>query len=439
MKGRSISTNLAAVGAAEIVARAAQLVSVAIMSRTLGPAGMAVIGTAWAFYNMALPFVQNAPEMMGIRDLARKRWRLSVIGEINFLKLAMAAAAIAVLSALGLVLYAGQPAMVLQIAVQNTVFIGLALSVAWVFRGLQRFDIHAGIRSFQAVAMALGLYLVLPAVPREWAVPLVELATFLAAAAIGIVLLRKSLTGLGRRPPRPPILSLSHRRRAFRRHGPAITTQGLTGLTAAIMWSICIPEAGLFLSSDGVGNLAAALRLILAVVAVVLLVAQLFFPILARDRSRDPEAGKEMAAALLFYITLFSCALYGLLWALAEPLSVVIFGAEFVDVPDLVRLIGIGIVFVGIGSVHTYVLLAADRERLVLAFQVVTAAVVAVANIAAFALWPVPHAAAVMTIVLAVHTVARAWACHRHGLIARGAFSLRRLRPSEIRTFLAAR
>ena len=431
--------NLAAVGAAEVVSRGAQLVSVAIMSRTLGPAGMAVVGTAWAFYNMALPFVQYAPEMMGIREVARSRSRLSVIGEINFLKLASAVVTVAVLSALGLVLYSGQPTIALQVGVQNSVLIGVALSVAWVFRGLQHFEIHAGIRSFQAIAMALGLYLVLPTVPQEWAVPVVELATFLAAAAIGIVLLRRSIRDLGRRGPQPRILTFSRSRKAVRRHGMAVATQGLTGLATAIVWSICIPEAGLFLSEDGVGNLAAALRLTLAVVALVLLVAQLFFPILARDRSHNPEAGKNMAAALLFYITLFSLALYAVLWALAGPLCLIIFGAEFVDVPDLVRLIGIGVVVTGIDSVYTYTLLAADRERLVLVLQMVNAALVTAANLVAFALWPVPHAAVVMILVLALHAIAQAWICHRDGLIGRGAFSLHRLRPSEIRAFLAAR
>src|SRR4030042_2424814 len=128
MNGRPVFFNLTAVGAAEVVSRAAQLATVALMSRHFGPAGMGVIGTPWAFCTMAVPFVQYSPETMGIREIARNPWRLSVIGEINLLKLATAIGAAALLSALAALLYRDRPATALQIAVQSSVLIGLALS-----------------------------------------------------------------------------------------------------------------------------------------------------------------------------------------------------------------------------------------------------------------------------------------------------------------------
>ncbi len=85
MKGRSVLSNLLAVATAEVVARMAQVVAISIISRSLGPAGLAIVGTAWAFYNMALPLVQFSPEIMGVRAIGRNRRRLSVIGEINLL------------------------------------------------------------------------------------------------------------------------------------------------------------------------------------------------------------------------------------------------------------------------------------------------------------------------------------------------------------------
>ena len=101
--------------------------------------------------------------------------------------MATAVAAAAFLSVLGAILYRGQPGTALQIVVQSSVLVGLALSVAWVFRGLQRFETHAGLRAFQAVTMAVGLYLLLPVLPRAWLVPAIELASFVVAATIGIL------------------------------------------------------------------------------------------------------------------------------------------------------------------------------------------------------------------------------------------------------------
>ncbi len=439
MNGRPIFFNLTAVGAAEVVSRAAQLFTVALMSRHLGPVGMSVIGTAWAFYTMALPFVQYSPETMGIREIARSRWRLSVIGEINLLKVAMAIGAAALLSALGALLYRGQPGTALQIAVQSSVLIGLSLSVAWVFRGLLHFETHAGIRVFQAVAMALGLYLILPGLPYPWAVPVVELGTFLGAAAIGWLLLRRSLARPRRRSPGIPFLSFRRRRQAFRRHGSAVATQGLTGLAAAVTLLVCIPEAGLFLAQEEVGNLAAALRLILAVNAIALLVTQLFFPILARDASHGPEAAREMAAALIFYITLFTTAIFGMLAVLARPLCALLLGPEFIDAAVLVQWMGVLVVFSGVGGVYKFILLAANQERLVLLLEGGAAAAVVVVNLVAFSIWPVPHAAMAMLIVMALHVAALAWFWHGKELVGHGSFSLWRLGPSEIGNFLRAR
>jgi O-antigen/teichoic acid export membrane protein len=439
MKGRSVFFNLTAVGAAEVVSRAAQLATVALMSRHFGPAGMGVIGTAWAFYTMAVPFVQYSPETMGIREIARNPWRLSVIGEINLLKLATAIGAAALLSALAALLYRDRPATALQIAVQSSVLIGLALSAAWVFRGMQHFESHAGIRVFQAVAMAVGLYLVLPGLPHPWAVPAVELATFLGAAAIGFLLLQRSLTGRRRSSPRPPFLSFKRRRQAVRRHGYAVATQGLTGLAAAVTWLVCIPEAGLFLAEEQVGNLAAALRLIIAVNAIIVLLHQLFFPILARETSHGPEAGRELGAALLFYVTLIATAAYGLLAVLAKPLCALILGPEFVDAAGLVQWMGVLIVVAGVTEVYKCILLAANQERLVLLLEAAVATTILVVNLVAFSFWPVPHAAMAMIAVMALHLLVLACFCHGRELIGRRSFALSRLGPSKVGDFLRAR
>jgi len=60
-------------------------------------------------------------------------------------------------------------------------------------------------------------------------------------------------------------------------------------------------------------------------------------------------------------------------------------------------------------------------------------------NFVAFSIWPVPHAAVAMVVVMALHILALAYFCHAGGLVGRGSFHLRRLGPSEIGAFLRAR
>ena len=70
MKGRTVLSNLLAVATAEVVVRMAQLLTIAVVARYLGPVAFGVVGTAWAIHSMTLQVVQGSPELIGIRRLA---------------------------------------------------------------------------------------------------------------------------------------------------------------------------------------------------------------------------------------------------------------------------------------------------------------------------------------------------------------------------------
>ena len=331
IKGLSVSTNLMAVSAAEFISRIAQIVAISAISNNLGAAGLGIVGTAWAYYNMMLSFVQHSPELIGIRKISSNRCRLSIIGEINLIKL-LAAIIIGVgLSLFVLIFYSGQRANQMQILMQSSVLIGVAFSVGWVFQGFQHFEIHAAFRMFQSISMALALYLLLSIFRNPLMVPLIELSTFLIAGFIGFTILRRWLQSSHPHwDSTTDFLFIARDRRAVYLHGKAILIQGLTGFMSTVTWSACIPIAGIFLTISQIGYLTAAIRLILVANSVILLLLQLFYPIFSRGYVHNPERTQEIAASLFFYTTIIVCAASIILFVFAKPICYTIFGQDFV-------------------------------------------------------------------------------------------------------------
>src|SRR6266851_4723309 len=83
VEARSVLVNLLSVGSGELVSRVAQLAFVALVARRLGPVGFGIVGTGWAFYDLAQPVIQTGPEFVGIRTLAGNRPEVSIINHIT--------------------------------------------------------------------------------------------------------------------------------------------------------------------------------------------------------------------------------------------------------------------------------------------------------------------------------------------------------------------
>jgi O-antigen/teichoic acid export membrane protein len=439
--GSPVFANLGAVGAAEIVARTAQLVTMGAIARTLGRHGLGIIGTGWAFYNVALPVVQYSPELVGIRELARKRGRISIIAQVITIKVNIAFAAI-LLAALGAtVVYRNRPLFEHQVFAQCLVLAAVAFSSGWIFQGLGRFEISALLRAIQAVTGAVGLLIFLRIRHSPLVAPLSDGLSLLTAALLGFVFVsgfveRASvwrLAGAG-------FATGKRRRRALRKHGQAVSRLSVAAVCNSAVWSASILIAGHFVSIENVGLLTAAVRLVLIINSGFLVVLQLFYPMLANGLEHDRPLARELAANISLYATAGALLAYIPLALFAPGILAVVFGNSFAAAASVLRLLGLTIITTAAGSAYGYTLLAAGMDREFSAIMVCGAAASVCATALAFWLRPSPLAGGMLLVpVLAAQTLALAFACHRGGLVARDAFALKRFSVNEMLTLMRAR
>jgi O-antigen/teichoic acid export membrane protein len=291
----TVKANLVALGAAEGVARLAQLLTIGLLGRVLGPAGLGIVGVAWAVFQLAAPFVQYAPELMGARLVAQGTDTDDAFVDVTAIKLVIGLLSTVAMAGGAMIAFAYDPADRLQVVVQSLLPIAVALNGVWAFRGLRRFSAYAVVRSLHSVTLLGCLAAALTAFPSAWVVPAAEAAMGLAASALAFGLLFEwhSLPGL----------AVTLYGRAFQlraRIGEAIRF-GLGSFFAGAMWSVPLLVADAMLEPARQGYLAAALRLILAVTALYQLALQVFHPVMAHRYAHDRAAGGSLAAALVVY------------------------------------------------------------------------------------------------------------------------------------------
>src|SRR5258708_20388752 len=107
-------------------------------ARARGKEGMGVVGTAWAVFQLAVPFVQYAPELIGTREVARGVDARLAFTEVTGVKLLIALLCSLPIAVGALVLLAADPPSRLQVAAQIPVLFAAALSGVWAFRGQRR-------------------------------------------------------------------------------------------------------------------------------------------------------------------------------------------------------------------------------------------------------------------------------------------------------------
>lgn len=441
MTRRSVLQNAVALHTGEVSARLAQIVAVGVIGQELGPKGLGIVGTGWALYSILLPVAQNAPEIVGMRQLAaRPRRLLSTILEICLVKLSVGVVAALSIMAIALVLYGAESILCRQVIAQGLVLVPVALAFAWVFRGQQRFDLSSGLRVLHAAAYALVLYASLSAVPDPLVVPVVEAMLLLAMAFVGGALLHGTLPSSARAAPRwLPQISRARWQRSLRRHAVPVVTQGLGGVAAAVSWWAPVLAAGLYLSASEVGYVTGALRIVMGVHALVLASLQLFLPILARESPARSDCGRDVLARLLVYTFVITVVGAAAIHLLSPWICVTLLGAAFAPAGALLDIAVFAIVPAAVGSVFSYALLSSGEDRAFLLFMAVGAAVAVGLSLVLFAICPLREAFAAVIIAAAVQAAGVATYCVKRGFLGAPPRVPQLFSPQEIKGFLKLR
>ncbi len=429
----TVRANLLALGAAEAVARLAQLVAIGLLGRVLGPEGVGVVGIGWAVFQLAVPFVQYAPDLMGTRNVARGDAVGPVYTDLTAIKLMISLlAGVAILVAAPLLFGDDRPAE-FQTLAQIPLLVVVALNGVWAFRGLRRFTAYAVVRCVSSLALLACLAVVLLVAPAPWAVPLSETVTALAAALVAYTM----LLGLGSLPSLVPGIV----RRAAALSGQVSETVqfGLGSFFAGAIWSLPLLVAHNYLDPAEQGLLAAALRLILAVSSLFQLALQVFHPVLASRYQSARESGRSMAAALVVYAFVTTIPASLALVLLSPWIVGPMLGSSFESAAIVLAVLAPTLIPTTVGSVFGYALMADGRYRLYVLIQAGGAAASAVGCGVAFSFFPEPAAVAILSAVMTIVAVVGAIVAWRLDLVHFAQVSWRQLSPARIGAMLRER
>ncbi|MBI1779200.1 MAG: oligosaccharide flippase family protein [Proteobacteria bacterium] len=429
----SVRANLLALGTSEVFARVAQLLSLAILARVLGQEGMGVVGTAWAIYQLAVPFVQYAPELIGTREVARGVEARAAFVSLTLVKLLIAVFACLPIAVCAAFFLDADPAAQLQVALQCPVLFAVALSGVWVFRGQRRLWAYAAVRIVSSAALLAGLFFGLGLVPLPWVVPVAETLTGLIGAAIAYALL------MGAEPLQRVVAEVRASLPELRTHVAEAVQFGLGAFLAAAMWSAPMLVARVFLDPGEQGVLAATIRLILAVSSLFQLALQVFHPVLAYRYTHDRESAKSLAAALVVQVFAVTIPV-ALAVALLSPwIAGSLLGSEFDRAAIVLTALAPTLIPTAVSSVFGYALLADGRYQLYVFICAGGAAASVLGCWIAFSLLPDPEAAAVLAPVMTLVALVQAFIVWRLDLVSYAHVSWRQLAPSRIWQMLKER
>ena len=437
---RSVLFNLSATAIAETGTKAAQFAAVVLIARALGPADFGIVGAAWALFQLALPVVQGAPELVGIRNLSADRaGGMRWVSAITAMKMALAIAAVGGLAIYAMLVYGPRSHATAQIVIQALVLLSVAASPAWAARSFQRTDLYASPRLLQAflfvalVGGALALW------PAPLAVPVADVIAWTVATVCAFRFLRPVLPALTLRRALAVLVDLPQARAAMAGNGRETFHFAASGIASAAIWWVPVLLAEGWFGAAAGGNVAAAVRLVLIALVAIQLCLQVFLPVLSKYHETDREKFRALVAALAFYSTLAPCAVALAIAVLAGPLAHLVFGPGFESSVPLIVIFAAALVPLGTGSAYGYALIAANRSSVFFRVSVAGSVAILAGQFAGVAVTGSPEGLVWGLPCLVLKTLALAVYAHGGGLVGGGIFSLRRLAPRNIMLFLMER
>ncbi len=368
LRTSSFLLNLLSLGGATIANRLIGLITLGYAARVLGPEkyGLAGFGMSVAAY--ASIFLSPGFFTWGTRAIARNRRGAGKAVAIVVLTEVM----LATLAYAGLITFSLMRDDVserLIVLVCGAALFSSALSVDWIFAGLEQMRISAALSVPAAILSTVSLLALVQTPADVYIYPLTSIGSSALMSVIGYILLVKGLK------VRPVIPALSEYRRALLDSVPLGT---MVAITVVLHYANNLIVHA-FLGSTALGVFLAAFRLLELATTIPGILASVFLPRLARvvvdsatEACREARLFAQVHMSSAFFLAAF-------LAAEAPSIVAILYGARYAGAVDLLRLMSIAVVFNFAICGYTNCLIAFGQDRVML-LVVLTSAVVSVAG-----------------------------------------------------------
>lgn len=349
---RTIFQNTLSTSAGQFIALFLGVVTHAFWARAIGPEQYGILGFAVTIVSYFGLVGTLGTDIWGARNVARNASDVAVTtGHVISLRLTLSAAALA---ALGLMLVVWRPAplVMIVIVIQFTSVFIAAFTLDFAFQGLEHMS---GIAKRQVVTAGLALAGISATFLFEPGVILAA-AIFQGAALIAAIVMLIDFLRLGG----APIIRIDWAR--WRTILAASAPIAVTGIVAAVYYSIDIVMLGFFRPQAEVGLYVAAGKILMVGMTAATILGAVFFPVLSRlmtDHAARRKASACHAEVMIFFGGL--TALGGYL--LAPEILNIVFGASYAGADLALRVLMANLVVAHIVAIYQVQLLAWDMQK----------------------------------------------------------------------------
>jgi O-antigen/teichoic acid export membrane protein len=349
---RTIFHNALATSAGQFIALFLGVVTHAFWARAIGPEQYGILGFAVSIVSYFGLAGTLGTDIWGARSVARNAGDVAVTaGHVISLRLTLSAAS---LLALGLLLAVWRPPPLVMMVIMiqfSGVFIA-TFTLDFAFQGLERMS---GIAKRQVVTAALALAGISATTLIEPDVILAA-AIFQGAALIAAIVMLIDFFRLG---GVPKIRIDFVRWRAILATSAPIA---VTGMVAAIYYSIDIVMLGFFRSQAEVGLYVAAGKILMVGMTAATILGAVFFPVLSRlmtDHTARRLASAYHAEVMIFFGGLIALGGY----LLAPEILHIVFGASYAGADQALRILMANLIVAHIVAIYQVQLLAWNMQK----------------------------------------------------------------------------
>lgn len=367
--GTSAFRNMLALAGGEMGSRGIAFLAMAYIAREIGPSGFGVVGFATALSGYFVLAVRAGIVRAGVRAVAIAPERAPSLGlGAAVLRLGLASVTFAVVVAIARALDK-PPETRLVLVLTSLVLFSEALNTSWVYIGLGRTTAVALVRIVsQAVFAVVAVITVHARSDVPW-VPGAQVAGETVAALALIIPLARRAGGI------------ADVRNAFVLLRSAVVPL-LTELVRTVIYSFDVVVLGFVASSVSVGLYSSAYRLCFLLVALSAAITTAYLPSIAQAALRGPDSTCDATERHIEMAASVAAPLIGGGLALAVPLMIGLFGAEFAPGSSALRLLLLSVAAVYLHAPLNSALLSTGNARTELRIMTVGATLTIVLDLA---------------------------------------------------------
>ncbi|MBT4118122.1 MAG: oligosaccharide flippase family protein [Rhodospirillaceae bacterium] len=349
---RTIFQNALSTSAGQFIALFLGVITHAFWARAIGPEQYGILGFAVSIVSYFGLAGTLGTDIWGTRNVARNAGDVAITtGHVISLRLTLSAA---VALALGLMLAIWRPAQLVMIVIViqfASVFIA-AFTLDFAFQGLERMS---GIAKRQVVTAVLALAGISATALFEPGVILAA-TIFQGAALIAAIVMLIDFFRLGGVPKIR--IDWARWRSILATSAPI----AVTGVVAAVYYSIDIVMLGFFRSQAEVGLYVAAGKILMVGMTAATILGAVFFPVLSRlitDQAARRKASAHHAEVMIFFGGLIALGGY----LLAPEILYIVFGASYAGADQALRILMANLVLAHIVAIYQMQLLAWNMQK----------------------------------------------------------------------------